>query len=171
MRNADGTTRKVLTVSNKHGFIKQKDHFNGYSVASENIDHYKVVAEGDCAYNPSRVNVGSIACLDKYKTGVVSPMYVVFSVNKQLLDNCFMLYMLTTHYMKHLININTSGSVRDSLNFSDLCTFRVRMPGIREQKKIASFLSTVDTRIDILSRQIGLYGDWKKGLLQKMFVS
>ena len=50
----------VLSVSNKLGFVEQSEQFEDRTVASEDITKYKIVRTNDFAYNPARINVGSI---------------------------------------------------------------------------------------------------------------
>ena len=69
--------QNVKSVSNKNGFINQSSQFSK-QVASEDVSKYKVVTKDCIAYNPSRINVGSIAIYNEDVPGIVSPMYVVF---------------------------------------------------------------------------------------------
>ena len=168
IKNKEKKVNLVLSVSNKKGFISQEEQFDGYEVASKDLSNYKIVDNGDYAYNPSRINVGSIARLDNFEKGIVSPMYVVFSLNN--LDSNFFNALYNTHLFKHLIKIGCSGSVRDSLNFNDMADFKIKMPILQEQTKIADFLSSVDTKIEQVNKQVNLTKEFKKALLQKMFV-
>ena len=86
-RNKDEKVKTVLSVTNSRGFVSQEEYFEG-TVHSANISNYKIVRKNQFAYNPSRVNVGSIDILKDYEYGVLSPMYVVFEVdiNKLLPD-------------------------------------------------------------------------------------
>ena len=77
-RNKDNHLCNVLSVSNRQGFIKQSEQFEDRNVASDDTSNYKIVEKNDFAYNPARINVGSIARLTKFETGIVSPMYIVF---------------------------------------------------------------------------------------------
>ena len=74
-RNNSNLT-KVLSVTNAYGIVEQEDFFQKI-VASEDLSNYKVIRKGDIAYNPSRINVGSVDILNKYKLGIMSPMYVI----------------------------------------------------------------------------------------------
>jgi type I restriction enzyme S subunit len=168
-RNKDFGVELVLSVSNKKGFITQNEQFDGYEVASKDLSNYKIVDKNDIAYNPSRINVGSIARLVNYEKGIVSPMYVVFSL-KDNLDKLFFENLYNTHRFKHLIKIGCSGSVRDSLNFEDLAEFCFSFPSLKEQQKIADFLSSIDAKIESTSQQINQTQSFKKGLLQQLFV-
>ncbi len=168
-RNEDNKVELVLSVSNKKGFITQDEQFDGYTVASKDLSNYKIVYKNDIAYNPSRINVGSIARLNNFEKGIVSPMYIVFGL-KDGLDSVFFENQYATHRFKHLIKVGCSGSVRDSLNFEDLANFKFNFPSIQEQKKIANYLSKIDNKIDSVNNQISKTQTFKKGLLQQMFV-
>ena len=133
------------------------------------MSNYKVVEKDDIAYNPSRINVGSIARLINFDTGIVSPMYVVFSL-KNGLDKQYFEFLFNTHLFKYKIKIGCSGSVRDSLNFEDLANFSFKFPSLQEQQKIASFISAIDAKIEVVNQQITQSQTFKKGLLQQMFV-
>ena len=168
-RNKTKEFTLVLSVNNKKGFVTQYEQFDGYSVASKDISNYKVVRRNEFAYNPSRINVGSIARLDTYEVGIVSPMYVVFSLKKNI-NNVYFENLYQTHYFKHLIKIGCSGSVRDSLNFDDMANFLLDFPFLPEQKKIASYLSYIDKKIESIKTQLTKTQTFKKGLLQQLFV-
>lgn len=168
-KNKDLLVPLVLSVSNKKGFISQNEQFDGYEVASKDLSNYKIVNRDDIAYNPSRINVGSIARLINFEKGIVSPMYIVFSLKDEL-DKIFFENLYNIHRFKHLIKVGCSGSVRDSLNFDDLCDFEFKFPSIEEQQKIATYLSSIDSKIERVAQQIEKTQEFKKGLLQQMFV-
>ena len=64
-RNKNEEVKKVLSVTNSQGFVSQEEYFES-TVHSENISNYKVVRKNQFAYNPSRINVGSIDILKDY---------------------------------------------------------------------------------------------------------
>ncbi len=168
-RNFNNEVQLVLSVSNKKGFISQDEQFDGYTVASKDLSNYKIVYKNEIAYNPSRINVGSIARLYNFEKGIVSPMYIVFGLKNEL-DSVFFENHYTTHRFKHLIRVGCSGSVRDSLNFEDLANFRFSFPSLQEQQKIANYISGIDAKIESVTKQITQTQTFKKGLLQQMFV-
>lgn len=168
-RNKSLDVELVLSVSNKKGFISQEEQFDGYQVASKDLSNYKIVEKNDIAYNPSRINVGSIATLKDFEIGIVSPMYVIFALKKSL-DIIYFENLIQTNYFKYLIKVGCSGSVRDSLNFDDLASFKLFYPSIEEQQKIANYLSAIDAKIETVTQQIEATQQFKKGLLQQMFV-
>jgi type I restriction enzyme S subunit len=82
-RNTEGNTN-VLTISAQHGLISRQDFFNK-SIASEDLSNYYLLRKGDFAYNKSYssgYNYGAVKCLTNYESGVVSPLYICFSVAK-----------------------------------------------------------------------------------------
>jgi len=169
IKNKEYKVQLVLSVSNKKGFITQDEQFDGYEVASKDLSGYKIVEKNEYAYNPSRVNVGSIARLENFDIGIVSPMYVIFQL-KNSLNPIFFDNLYQTHKFKHLIKIGCSGSVRDSLNFIDMANFSVSIPCIQEQTKIANFLSSIDKKIELTTKELNSTKEFKKALLQQMFV-
>ena len=169
IRNKGCKVDLVLSVSNTKGFITQSEQFDNHRVASIDVSNYKIVSKDDFAYNPSRINVGSIARLTDYKEGIVSPMYVVFGL-RELLNAIFFENWIDTHKFKYLVRISCSGSVRDSLSFEDMCNFPIKLPSQPEQTKIANFLSAIDEKINYTQKQIEKVEVWKKGLMQQMFV-
>ena len=83
-RNRSNCPYKVMSVSNVRGFIPQSEQFNDREIASENTTGYKIVTRDIFAYNPARINIGSIARFKGNDKGVVSPMYVCFKVEGEL---------------------------------------------------------------------------------------
>ncbi|MCY4088765.1 MAG: restriction endonuclease subunit S [Candidatus Saccharibacteria bacterium] len=168
IRNKNGEINRLLTVSNLHGFIEQSEYFNNHRIASRDTLNYKIVERGDFAYNPSRINVGSIANLTEFDIGIISPMYIVFRCSNNLNEN-FLKHILKTHYFQHLIKTGTLGSVRDSLDFSTLADFKLKIPCIEEQEKIADFFDTVNNKLNLLEQQKYQFEQYKKGLMQQIF--
>ena len=83
-RNKDSAIQNVLSVSNSQGFIQQSEQFENRIVASDDTSNYKIVERNDFAFNPARINVGSIARLITFERGIVSPMYIFVSVQSAI---------------------------------------------------------------------------------------
>lgn len=83
-RNKNNAIQNVLSVSNRQGFIKQSDQFENRNVASEDTSNYKIVEKNDFAFNPARINVGSIARLTTFEKGIISPMYICFRTQENV---------------------------------------------------------------------------------------
>lgn len=152
-RNKEEKVKRVLSVTNSRGFVSQEEYFEG-TVHSANISNYKIVRKNQFAYNPSRVNVGSIDILKDYEYGALSPMYIVFEVDTtKILPDYFKYYFQTNKFFENVKN-NTQGSVRNSLSFKALTDFDYLLPPIEEQKKIVEIFEKVDLIINKLDREI-----------------
>lgn len=162
-RNKGSKTSRVLSVTNHSGFVLPEEQFSK-RVASENISNYKIVLNGQFAYNPSRLNVGSLARLDKFEDGIVSPLYVVFDVKNSISSN-YLLYWLDSPVAENRIKAGIQGSVRDSVSFDALSSFKIKVPPVMEQQAIASVLSALDTEIALLTRQQAKVQEQKRGLM------
>lgn len=130
-----GKNIEVWSVSNEKGFIKSEEYFSK-KVASENISNYKIVNEHDFAYNPSRINVGSIALNSSDKQGAVSPMYVVFEVDESKIVPEFLFILLKSDRLREEIDRRAYGAVRKQLRFSDLQKIVIPLPPLATQKEI-----------------------------------
>jgi type I restriction enzyme S subunit len=166
-RNRNIKAETVLSVTNTNGFVVQTEHFDR-SVASTDISNYKIVRQGQFGFNPSRVNVGSIAMLEKDIEGALSPMYVIFeTVDGKLLPEYMKQFIKSSWFIGH-VRCLTQGSVRDSLSFDALEQIRIFAPSIDEQKRIANVLSAIDKEIELLERKRDSLKKQKKGLMQKL---
>lgn len=168
-RNEDKISngKPVLSVTNKPGFAISEEFFKR-KVFSKDLANYKLIHEGQFAYNPSRVNVGSIARLKECKAGLLSPMYVVFQTNDGL-ESQYLDYWIQSQRFRNLVKASTQGTVRDSLNFSALEEFPFLLPPISEQEKIVSILSILDSVIEVTQAAIEQIQLIKKGLTQELF--
>ena len=163
-KNKNLSFNNVLSISNKLGFLKQKEQF-GRTVASKDLSKYKIIKNGYIGYNPSRINVGSIATYNKIEEGIVSPMYIVLKTKEQLLNKFFMYFTDTNYFFKKMKNLLT-GSVRDSLNFKDLCQMKINLPSLQEQNAIVNILSKADEEIQLLQKDLEQEKQKKKALMQ-----
>nr|WP_237729169.1 restriction endonuclease subunit S [Vibrio fluvialis] len=166
-RNKNNSIDRVLSVTNHSGFVLPEEQFSK-RVASDDVSNYKVVKNGEYGYNPSRLNVGSFARLDSYEEGLLSPMYVVFSVNEKLLNSDYFMNWMSSNEAKQRISGSTQGSVRDSVGFDSLCGFPFKLPPMAEQQKIAIVLSTTDQEIAVLQQKLDALKQEKKALMQQL---
>lgn len=159
----------VQSVSNKHGFINQDEMFEDRRVASKDTSNYYVIEKGYFAYNPSRIDVGSLAYKFDNITSVISPLYISFKTNSAFLKDEFLLEWFSTQQFTRQMNSSFEGSVRNTLSYESLTKIEINFPCLEEQTKIANFLSAIDDKIQAVESQIEKMEVWKKGLLQQMF--
>lgn len=166
-RNRGGQIERVLSVTNRNGFVLPEDQFER-RVASADVSNYKVVERGQYAYNPSRINVGSIARLDDWDNGILSPMYTVFKLDNKKIDSDYFLHWLSSTEAKQRIRNSAQGSVRETVSFGDLGSIPMALPSIPEQKSIAHTLNTAQGEIKLLQDLAEKYRTQKRGLMQKL---
>lgn len=162
LRNTINCTN-VKSVSNKLGFINQAEQFSK-QVASEDMSTYKLVSQGNIAYNPSRINVGSIALYNDANIGIVSPMYVVFSCHN--IPPELLLLLLETKRGKYEVESYLAGSVRNSLSFSDLCNIKLIIPNKDDQDRIIDFFGKLNIFLEIQNDKINKLKLQRKTLQQ-----
>ena len=166
-KNKDGLIDYVESISNKFGFISQSDQFGDRNVASKDLKNYYVIEKNVFGYNPSRLNVGSLALKDNDNISVVSPLYECFTTNQ---NNKFMLEWFDSIYFKRGTLSRFEGGVRNTLNFTNLCEIEINLPSIELQNKYATYLSTLDKKIKFEEQKLNGLKNLKKGLMQNMFV-
>ena len=168
-RNKSEKGLTVYSVSNKYGFISQEDQFEDRIVASENTTNYKVVSKNMFAYNPARINVGSIAHLKEDIQVIISPMYVCFKTKNGLLPE-YMEYFFKTRRFNFEMNNRLEGSVRLCLSFDGLCEIPIFIPTLEAQKDAVAKLLALDKKIEIEKQIENQYQQEKQYLLSKMFI-
>ncbi len=168
-RNKDNNITNILSVSNKLGFISQSDQFEDRVIASEDTSNYKIVEQNDFAYNPARINVGSIARLKVDTDGIVSPMYVCFRANRSLLP-IYLEYYFDTLQFKYEMKKRLEGSVRLCLSYEELCNIAIPLPSLEKQKIIATRLDKLSKKIALEESFAGALSAQKSYLLQRMFI-
>lgn len=167
-RNGKLAFTQVLSVTNSKGFVNPKEQFER-QVASDNLTNYKIVSKGEYAYNPSRINVGSIARLDDWDTGVLSPMYTVFKIKKDSeLHTDLFLHWLNSHEAKQRIKLSAQGSVRETVSFDDFCSIGFPKIVFNQQKALAEYFNLITEEIDALKTVCEKYITQKRGLMQKL---
>ena len=166
-KNKDNIVCYVESISNKYGFIPQTEQFEDRNVASKNLENYYIIRKNVFAYNPSRLNVGSLALKENDKVSVVSPLYECFTTNQ---NNKFLLEWFRSKYFKKETLSKFEGGVRNTLNFSNLCEIKINLPDINTQNKYAEILSTFDIKIKYEYEKLSKLELLKKGLMQNIFV-
>lgn len=166
-RNRGGNEARVLSVTNSRGFVLPEDQFER-RVASADLSNYKVVHRGQYAYNPSRINVGSIARLDGWDDGVLSPMYVVFRLDENKVSSDYFLHWLNSHEARQRIKNSAQGSVRETVSFSEFAAITIPLPDSKTQNAIARYLNALREEIDLLGQSESALKTQKRGLMQRL---
>lgn len=164
-RNKTLVDAPVYSVTNSKGFVLQSEHFDG-KVAGEDLSNYKIIYKNEFAYNPARINVGSLAYFEN-EIGVISSLYVCFKTNKQVSDD-FLNYYLKTDYVHSRINALGEGGVRIYLWYELFSKIKIKLPSIEEQNAIASILNTANEELKHYQQKLDVLKTQKKGLMQQL---
>ena len=167
LKNKKNTIKYIESISNKYGFISQKEQFDERKIASADLSNYYIIKKNVFAYNPSRLDVGSLALKKDSHISVISPLYVCFTTKE---NNEYLLEWFNSKYFKREIYSKFEGGVRNTLNFNSLSSAKIKIPNLNEQNKIANFLKEFNKKIDIESDKLDKLNKLKKGLMQNMFV-
>ena len=165
MRNKNDENIPVYSVTNTKGFCR--DYF-GKEVASKDKTTYKIVPRGYFAFNPSRINVGSVDWQRNEDRVIVSPLYNVFSVSPQL-DQQYLYYYLKSDFVLQRIRAVATGSVRDNLKLAMLYEFPIRLPSIERQKEMAERLDKVKNVIALREQEYQRLDELIKARFVEMF--
>jgi len=138
----DGSGFPVLGVTNVSGIIVTGKE------ASKDLSKYLRLCPRRFAYNPYRINVGSIGLSDIDQEGIVSPAYVVFGT-KELLDPKFLFLFLKSREGDRQINyFGNRGSVRGALRYGDLCKIEIPLPPLPDQRRIVARSGELAAKIE-----------------------
>lgn len=171
-RNKDNRCANVYSVTNSKGFVPSEEYFSK-EVFSKELRTYRIVARNMIAYNPSRINVGSVALQDKADEVVVSPLYVVFSTDTSKLMPEYLVHFLKSKPGLDQIAFQSIGTVRNNLKYKALCQMELRIPSLGEQQARLNTLREIQLQIDraksqiaeldqlVKSRFVEIFGDLK----------
>ena len=165
VRNKGDEDIPVYSVTNSQGFCT--DYFDK-EVASKDKKTYKIVPKGYFAYNPSRINVGSVDWQKYEERVIVSPLYNVFSVSENL-EQQYLFYFLRSDVGKQMIKSKVSGSVRDNLKIDMLKEMTIPEMSIEEQKKCVHILDTLKIIISLRKKELDKLDNLIKARFVEMF--
>ena len=165
IRNKSAEDIPVYSVTNTRGFCQE---YFGKEVASKDKTTYKIVPRGYFAYNPSRINVGSVDWQRNEERVIVSPLYNVFSVSAQL-NQQYLYYYLKSSFALQRIRSVATGSVRDNLKLEMLFEFPISVPSVERQKEIVRELDGVRHLISLREQELQTLDDLIKARFVELF--
>ena len=167
LRNKEKIELPMYSVTNNRGFIPQSEQFEDRDMVGEDIKAYKIIHNKDFAYNPARINVGSIAKYNGSKPCMISSLYVCFKAANGI-DEDWLMHLLRSPKIQYYYNINGEGGVRIYLFYPNFARIRTSFPTIAEQRKIANLLSLLDARITTQNKIIEKLQSLIKGIGDKL---
>ena len=173
-KNGDYKVTNVISNSAKNGLVSQKDYFDKDIANQENINGYYVINNGDFVYNPRKSNESPYGPINRFSSteaGVVSPLYLCFSVNCEVNDRYLEYYFKSSKWYQFIYKNSDQGARHDRVSIRDAEFFKMKLniPNYQEQEKIASFFSLIDKKIELQTEKVEELKNYKKGIMQKIF--
>ena len=148
-RNKEDLDLEPYAITNEHGFIRQCDAHDDFGYMKDtDRKAYNIVKPNSFAYNPARINVGSIGYYKGVENVIVSSLYEVFQTDNYVNDR-FLWHWFKSDEFPRWIERLQEGSVRLYFYYDKLCECQLYMPSLEEQEKIASFLDNLDHLITL----------------------
>jgi type I restriction enzyme, S subunit len=164
LRNGAACAEKELhLVTKSEGMVPMRKRIRG-----DSLGRCKLVRKDWFAYDPSRLNNGSIAKWSGPGDALAPPDYVVFKCDEGLIDPEFLNQFRLSHQWTQFVENAGSGSVRVRVRFSDLAALKLSLPPIEEQQRIAATLNACDRERALLQQQIHALKRQERGLMQKL---
>jgi type I restriction enzyme S subunit len=166
--NDAGEPLPVLTCSKHLGFVDSLGYFKN-QVFSKDTSGYKIIRRGQIGYPANHIEEGSIGLQDQYDVALVSPIYVVFSVNRGV-NSYFFHRLLKLDSFRKKFEAATTSSVdrRGSLRWPAFSEITMSMPSSGEQDAIAAVLRSMDAEIVALEAKLTKARQLKQGMMQEL---
>ena len=168
-KNKDNLPLESYSITNEHGFVPQDEKFeNGGTMREADKRMYYIVSPNSFAYNPARINVGSIGYQNIGKNVIVSSLYEVFKTSEDVDDRLLWHWFKSPDFQKLIMQLQ-EGGVRLYFYYDKLCMGEVSLPSLEEQRKIGKLFDTLDNLITLHQRKYDMLKKVKKAMLEKMF--
>ena len=156
-KNKDNLPLESYSITNEHGFVPQDEKFeNGGTMREADKRMYYIVSPNSFAYNPARINVGSIGYQNIGKNVIVSSLYEVFKTSEDVDDRLLWHWFKSPDFQKLIMQLQ-EGGVRLYFYYDKLCMGEVSLPSLEEQRKIGKLFDTLDNLITLHQRQTIVY--------------
>ena len=169
-RNKSNRSLPIYSINNAEGFVPQSQQFAGMDSEARGYDisAYKIIGKHTFAYNPARINVGSIGYSGELKDILISSLYVCFKAVENV-DDDFLMCFFNSYIFNQAVESNVEGGIRSYLFYENFSRISIAIPSLYEQKRIASCITSIEDVIKQTNKQICLLETHKNGLLQQLF--
>ena len=152
-KNKENLPLESYSITNESGFVPQDEKFeNGGTMREADKRMYYIVSPNSFAYNPARINVGSIGYQDTGKSVIVSSLYEVFKTSDDVDDRLLWHWFKSPDFQKLIMQLQ-EGGVRLYFYYDKLCMGQVFLPSLEEQRKIGKLFDTLDHLITLHQRK------------------
>ena len=170
IRNRDNLLYDSYSITNDNGFVPQDEQFeNGGTMKDADKRMYIIVSPQSFAYNPARINVGSIGYQNLKNNVIVSSLYEVFKTS-DIVNDSFLWQWFKSSTFHKMIEKYQEGGVRLYFYYDKLCMGSILLPTVVEQAQIGQYLDNLDNLITLHHQELERLKNLKKALLEKMFV-
>ncbi|WNM14593.1 restriction endonuclease subunit S [Mesomycoplasma ovipneumoniae] len=158
------------SISNKLGFVSQKHFFkNGGKAIFADKRNSQIITKDSFAFNPSTIQVGSLALYKNSTPGLISPMYEAFKLKKEYNSDYFLIWFKTEIFKKLMLK-STNKSVRHIFRLNQIEEYFIKVADTVEQQKISQLFETFDLLILAYEQKVAYFQKIKQTLLNKMFI-
>lgn len=168
-KNKNQHSYRAFSISNIKGFIAQDEQFgkdNTYSKTDKSTNY--IVKPGMFAYNPARINVGSIAYQNQTEPVLVSSLYEIFQTNSKIDDSFLMNWFKTSLFNRQIKRLG-EGGVRQYFFIDKMKETEIKLPSISEQNQISKLLQLVNKNLDLQQRKLDQLKQLKRAYLSDLF--
>lgn len=161
---------KYLRITDICEFSNSFKKDNLTSPNAELFDRYKLQL-GDLLFARTGASVGK-SYLYREDDGITyfAGFLIKFSLNTNLVIPYFIFLQTLTKEFCQWVVTNSMRSGQPGINAEEYSSYIFKVPCLEEQTKIANFLSAIDQKLEVVAQQIEQAKQWKKGLLQQMFI-
>ncbi|MDF2800391.1 MAG: hsdS [Anaerocolumna sp.] len=168
-KNKENLPYESYSITNENGFVPQNEQFEtGGTMREADKRMYYIVSPNSFAYNPARINVGSIGYQNLYNNVIVSSLYEVFKTSDEVNDR-FLWHWFKSDAFQKMIEQYQEGGVRLYFYYDKLCKCFIDLPSIEEQRNIGQLFDTLDNLIILHQHKYDKLVNIKKSMLEKMF--
>lgn len=165
-KNRNNLPYESYSITNENGFVPQDEKFeNGGTMRDADKRMYYIVSPQSFAYNPARINVGSIGYQNTSKNVIVSSLYEVFKTTEEVDDRFLWHWFKSDDFQKLIVQLQ-EGGVRLYFYYDKLCMGSIALPCLEEQHQIGVYLDSLDHLITLHQRKKEVITNQRKTLQQ-----
>lgn len=172
-KNSAYLVSETFTNSAEKGIISQEDYFERTITNNKNISGYYIVNPDDFVYNPRVSTLAPVGPINRNKlgrTGVISPLYLVFRVHN-VEPGYLEWYFKSNAWHNFMLENGNTGARSDRFSISDTEFFSmpIPLPPMNVQKIIANTLDTLEIKINYAKVKAEKLRNFKSSMLTKIF--
>ena len=158
---------RISNISNNNDFIDNRNLV--YYNEIKNSDKF-IIKNGDLIVAMSGATTGKSSIYNLIEDAYLNQRVGLFKANNSLLDYGFLIQIVFSYIFATQLDSVLVAGAQPNVSSKDIEGFEISLPSKIEQNKIANFLSSIDSKIEQVGKQLDESNQFKKALLQQMFV-